>query len=444
MRAQLFRHKTFGAEKSKTFPTLIMSVIIGLWNFAGSSNITLAVGGDRSERAGESKTTERKKPEDRSESVSESSTKKTTEGDVSVDDTGEKDEENERGKKREGGSGVDGREGSGDSAGEKGGGQREQEEEGGKREGSGEGKTATGKRGLKGSSGVSHIGGMRGKKREPYTTKHLHNRRTLSGRGEEKTGFRLNDPDSWVKLRAALEMGFIGLAKHDIQFGKGTTRFDFLDDGGQDNLFFFWRIAARLVLFGNHNIKLLYQPLDLRTSSKLKRDVQIDTVTFTEGTPLQTRYGFDFYRATYLYRFLNRGGFELSAGGGIQIRNARITFTSADGMQRFDSGNIGPVPLLSLEARYNISDRFWLETELDGFYAWLQFVNGGDDPIVGAILDASLRAGFNLNHFIETFVNIRYIGGGGKGTSEGKTVPSDGYTNNWIHAVTLSLGLGIK
>ena len=263
-------------------------------------------------------------------------------------------------------------------------------------------------------------------------------------RRHTRAGFRLNDPDSWIQFRPTLELGFLGVAKHNIQFGKGTTKFDYLKDGGQDNLFFFWRIAARLVLFKNHNIKFLYQPLNLKTNSKLKRDVRIDTVDFPQGTPLKSRYGFDFYRATYTYRFLNRWGLQIAAGGGFQIRNARITFTSADGTARFDNGNIGPVPLLSLEARYNINDRFWLETEVDGFYAWLKFANGGDDPIVGAILDASIRAGFNLNHFIETFINVRYVGGGARGTSEDESIPYDGFTNNWIHLITVSLGLGVK
>ncbi len=258
------------------------------------------------------------------------------------------------------------------------------------------------------------------------------------------SSFRLNKPGSRLQFRAAFELGFLGFPKHVIQFGKAGDTFDYLEDGGQDNLFLFWRVGARFVLFEKHNIKFLYQPLDLTTNSKLQRDIRIDTVTFAEGTPMQNRYGFDFYRATYLYRFLNTAGFQLAAGAGMQIRNARITFTSVDGMQRFDSGNIGPVPLLSLEARYNVSDRFWLETEIDGFYAWIQFINGGKDPIVGAILDASIRAGFEINNFMETFVNLRYLGGGARGTNEKSSVPSDGYTNNWIHAITLSLGVGLK
>jgi hypothetical protein len=292
---------------------------------------------------------------------------------------------------------------------------------------------------VRGRRGVRRRGD-RGRRKKKWMRKKMRRMRRRRMEG----GLWLNDSDSWIQFRPTLELGFLGVAKHNIQFGKGTTKFDYLKDGGQDNLFFFWRIAARLVLFKNHNIKFLYQPLNLKTNSKLKRDVRIDTVDFPQGTPLTSRYGFDFYRATYTYRFLNRAGLQIAAGGGIQIRNARITFTSADGTARFDSGNIGPVPLLSLEARYNFNHRFWLETELDGFYAWLKFVNGGDDPIVGAILDASIRAGFNLNHFIETFINVRYVGGGARGTSEDESIPYDGFTNNWIHLITVSLGLGVK
>lgn len=250
-------------------------------------------------------------------------------------------------------------------------------------------------------------------------------------------GFRFNHPRSWVHFRPVVEIGFIAPIKHTIQFGRDTTKFDYVGDGGQNNLFFLHRWAASFVLFRRHHIKFVYQPLDVRTSAKVARDTTIGTVTFPAGTPVNMRYGFDFYRLTYLYQFLDRWGWELAVGAGMQIRNARITFTSADGALRYTNGNIGPVPLLSVRARYNFNSRIWLETEIDGFYANLKYVNGGDTPVEGAILDASLRVGFNINRFTETFVNIRYLGGGARGES-------DIYTDNWLHTMTVTVGVGLK
>ena len=43
--------------------------------------------------------------------------------------------------------------------------------------------------------------------------------------------------------------------------------------------------------------------------------------------------------------------------------------------------------------------------------------------MVGALLDASLRAGVTLQHGVRPFVNLRYLGGGAEGT----TGDYDGY-----------------
>ena len=54
-------------------------------------------------------------------------------------------------------------------------------------------------------------------------------------------------------------------------------------------------------------------------------------------------------------------------------------------------------------------------------------------------------AGRSLAPFMEVFVALRYVGGGAVGTDESPNQAGpDGYVDNWIHLVTISLGLALR
>ena len=66
--------------------------------------------------------------------------------------------------------------------------------------------------------------------------------------------------------------------------------------------------------------------------------------------------------------------------------------------------------------------------------------------VLGLFFDTSLRVGYSPTQFIETFLNLRYLGGGARGPGS-RALSSefgDGYNNNFIHAMTLSIGFGVK
>ena len=88
----------------------------------------------------------------------------------------------------------------------------------------------------------------------------------------------------------------------------------------------------------------------------------------------------------------------------------------------------------------NADDGGFLEAEMDGFYAPIKYFNGGKSDVEGAILDASLRAGLELSEDVTGFFNVRYLGGGAQGTSKDDDGPGDGYTRNWLHFMTASVG----
>lgn len=259
----------------------------------------------------------------------------------------------------------------------------------------------------------------------------------------------LNNPDNTFEVRGAAEMGTFGVLAHTIQFGKDArgTKFDYVAEGSQNILFPFGRMSAELHLKPRHTIVFLYQPLDIRTEAYLENTLIVDSTIFPAGTAMDFRYGFDFYRASYQYDFWPEPDRELAVGVSLQIRDATISFVSKDGRLARVYQDVGPVPVLRFRGRLPVTGGSWVGTEIDGFYAQGKFVTGStnvESSFRGAILDASLRYGLSLNESVDAFINARYVGGGASGQQANPENRGDGYTDNWIGVVSLTLGAYIK
>ena len=243
-----------------------------------------------------------------------------------------------------------------------------------------------------------------------------------------------------VRLKFNGELGALGVAHHTLQFGKNGTRFDLRREGRQDTMFLFGRLSTELEIDDHHQIILLYQPLRLKTQAVLQRDLVADDETFTAGSGIDLFYGFDFYRVSYAYDFLTDLDNEVAIGFSMQFRNFRSSYVSTDGETSVVNTNFGPVPAIKFRGRHQLRRaNFWYGAEVDGFYANLPFINGGDDPVEGLIVDASLRAGVTVAKIVKPFLNLRYLGGGAKGTDSDR-LGGDGFTRNWLHTVAVSLG----
>lgn len=236
-------------------------------------------------------------------------------------------------------------------------------------------------------------------------------------------------------------MGYLGVIRHRVQFSENGTYFDYRTDGGQNVLFPITRLSMDIAINNRHEFVFLYQPLRLETSALLEDDLVVDSLLFPAGTPMGFLYNFPFYRFSYLYNFADGTDRELALGLTFQIRNATINFRSLDGELYRTANDIGPVPALKFRARYPVSDYFWLGTEIDGIYAPVSYLNGSDEEIEGAIIDASLRGGIPFREKGDIFFNVRYLGGGAVGTNEDDSGPGDGYVKNWLQFITVSLGL---
>ena len=149
-----------------------------------------------------------------------------------------------------------------------------------------------------------------------------------------------------IQLHPVAELGTLAPLAHEIRYGKDGSLFDYVEEGGQDNLFFFSRWSFDVELPKRHRLTFLYQPLNIETSVETERELQFNDNVVAQGTPLDTRYGFEFYRVSWARDILKDELSELSLGFSMQIRNATIDFDTANGEIRDTARDIGLVPLL--------------------------------------------------------------------------------------------------
>jgi hypothetical protein len=256
-------------------------------------------------------------------------------------------------------------------------------------------------------------------------------------------GFSFNAPDADIRVKPVAELGAVFVLSHRYQGGSDGTDFNWRRDGGQGSASPTWRVSAELALFQRHQLILLYQPVDLRTRATLSEDLRVNGLTFPSGTPMQFRYGFDFYRLSYLYDFFTDPQQELAVGASLQLRVADLEFASLDGALQRTSQNLGPVPLLKVRGRYTFDNDVFLGTEIDGIGIEFPSEQGS---VLGLFFDTSLRVGYSPTQFLETFFNVRYFGGGARGPGSRPLASEfgDGFNENFIHTLTTSVGFAVK
>lgn len=255
-----------------------------------------------------------------------------------------------------------------------------------------------------------------------------------------------------IDISATAEIGILKVLYHDIQIGEGTHRFNYMTEGGQELLQLYNRFEVEGLIASRHEVSFLYQPLTLLTQTRVDKNITIDDITFKEDTPLDLKYGFDFFRGTYRYRFLDNGTWRASAGMALQLRNASIIFdgfdTSGD-EARVVTQDLGPVPVLSFSARRDDPRGFFLETGLDGFYAPVRYLNLRDVDVIGWLYDGAVRVGVSMDDYGEFYVSLRFLGGGADGTASSRTRWTQSkqdprYTRNNLNLAVLSLGVRLK
>ena len=255
------------------------------------------------------------------------------------------------------------------------------------------------------------------------------------------------------------EQGAIAILSHTYQNGPGpdggsSTVFDFRNQGGQELLAPFSRFAVGATIANNHRVWFTYQPLLLETDVTFQEAVQVgvqsdglNPIEFAAGTPMKLLYSFPFYRVSYTYDVLSKyDNATLGLGIIVQIRNASIRFEALDSSaELYVSQNLGVVPALALYSEYIFPFGLTLSADIAGIYASSAFFNGADFEFTGSILDASLRASYDIGNGYSLFGVARFFGGTSSGVSQFEndswTVSNYPFTENNIATLTASVGV---
>lgn len=242
----------------------------------------------------------------------------------------------------------------------------------------------------------------------------------------------------------SLELGYSAVISHKIQSGQAGTQFDYVKNGGQDILFPFARAEVSLRTSEQDRFIFLYQPIELNTRTVMRQKLQVDDVAFEVGTPVDFKYSFPFYRFSWLRDIGALDATKIALGASLQLRNARIEFTSSDGKTHSSNRDVGPVPIFKFQSRTQLTNETWWGTDIDTIYVPVKYLNGGRSDVVGSFHDVSVKLGFPIVSWLDAAFVTRYIGGGAKGTSKNPDPGTDGYNNNQIDTLNFSLALNAK
>ncbi len=179
-----------------------------------------------------------------------------------------------------------------------------------------------------------------------------------------------------------------------------------------------YRIYAGHKWNKRHEVRALYAPLAINVNGSFNRVVDFQGASFAANTDTAAYYKFNSYRLTYAYHFNRVGDWLLALGFTAKVRDAEVRLEQ-NGLVRSKS-NIGFVPLLNFQARYEFNRNWLFRFDFDGLAA----------P-QGRAIDAAFFIERNIDP-LSVFAGYRTIEGG----ADNEEV----YNFAWIHQVVFGVG----
>jgi hypothetical protein len=176
-----------------------------------------------------------------------------------------------------------------------------------------------------------------------------------------------------------------------------NTRFK-IDDLTGDGPFPAGRVVLDWPLNEKHRLRFLIAPLGIEETGTATQSIVFRNTTFAPG-PIDVKYRFDSYRASYRYVFYEREQWTWSGGGTLNIRDAEIRLQQ--GALTRVRKNTGVVPLLALEGEWRFAP---------GWYGLLDF-EGLAAP-QGRAIDVALKLGYDVSPNITVAGGYRFLDGG--------------------------------
>ena len=176
-----------------------------------------------------------------------------------------------------------------------------------------------------------------------------------------------------------------------------NTRFK-IDDLTGDGPYPAGRVVLDWPLNEKHRLRFLIAPLSIDETGTTSQPIVFRDTTFAPG-PIDVKYRFDSYRASYRYVFYERERWTWSGGGTLNIRDAEVRLQQGT-LSRVRK-NTGVVPLLALEGEWRFAP---------GWYGLLDF-EGLAAP-QGRAIDVALKLGYDVTPNISVAGGYRIFDGG--------------------------------
>jgi hypothetical protein len=176
-----------------------------------------------------------------------------------------------------------------------------------------------------------------------------------------------------------------------------NTRFK-IDELTGDGPYPAGRVVLDWPLNEKHRLRFLLAPLGIDESGTSSQPIVFRNTTFAPG-PIDVKYRFDSYRASYRYVFYERERWTWSGGGTLNVRDAEIRLQQ--GALTRVRKNTGVVPLLALEGAWRFAP---------GWFGLLDF-EGLAAP-QGRAIDVALKLGYDVTPDITVTSGYRILDGG--------------------------------
>lgn len=190
-----------------------------------------------------------------------------------------------------------------------------------------------------------------------------------------------------------LHAGFDTTLRVDESLTAPGTQISAEDDLGLDDS----KLLAQgelTLLPGKHHLVRLSGMATRRSADKvLDLEVRFDDETYLVGERVSSALNLTMVGLTYGYRFLIKERGELTGTFGIQVAEVEANAVVRNRVVRESESGVAPLPLVGLEGRFDLSNRWSVE-------ARLQYLTADIDDVDGSITDARIALTWRTNPYL--------------------------------------------
>lgn len=161
-------------------------------------------------------------------------------------------------------------------------------------------------------------------------------------------------------------------------------------------------MAVRLA--ERHRLCFGFEDMTRSATRTLQRDLEVNGVTYTVGTTVDSVYGVQFFNLTYAWSFLQDERMELALTLGFDTLRAHLAVQPNNGQVSTNERLILPVPLPGVNADFVLIPDLWLRERLQFMYVPVQNYSG-----LLINLDLALEYSFVSNVALGLGMDLRRI-----------------------------------